>query len=276
MPKRNEKCTKRLNCLFCRRNKRHGGLDYCYKPRHMANPSSGHVANVTTPVISGRKSIAKITQPQQRTDARSNHLSCLDGHFAEHKLEEELLPEGLYDIESGSSARVTKVLDGRRYGKLRTAIAKILEQYFPSLGKFQFAQPMAFLAKTKTRNPHANGALHRDYNGFNVGYVSAFLFLDGTPDGTGGIRFWKESELVDVDDKKNPGYQDKALTRNLKKLKTFYVKPQRGKLLLWDARIVHQAIANRSQNWRCAVGFIAHPESLPLLKRMKINDSVRY
>ena len=111
------------------------------------------------------------------------------------------------------------------------------------------------------------------------GYLSVLVFLDGTgKHQSGGVRFWRNSTsvLVDVPTKPDPSQDDwendRSLHRHLRACEMVDIEPVRGKMVVWDARLVHRAMPNNCAEWRAAVHFSAHPSVLPVLRDEETTD----
>ena len=83
------------------------------------------------------------------------------------------------------------------------------------------------------------------------------LFLDDVTADNGAIEIWKESEECPV----NPKNRMQAIVQN--NLVSKCVKGKAGSLYIWDARLLHRSLPNKTKRDRVTLVWVVKAENAP-------------
>jgi hypothetical protein len=101
-------------------------------------------------------------------------------------------------------------------------------------------------------NGWSKGTLHRDFDSTATSGVYSFLlFLDEVTPENGTVRFWKHSKLIGPIDPRHP---ERALVQA--GLKSELLVGEVGTVYVWDSRLLHRSLANRTQKRRLALQWL--------------------
>ena len=98
-------------------------------------------------------------------------------------------------------------------------------------------------------NAWTKGKIHRDFDCVETSGVCSFLlFLDDVTPDNGTIEFWKNSKSIGPLDPRHP---ERAVEKA--GLTSESLLGNEGKVHVWDARLLHRSLANRTQRRRLAL-----------------------
>jgi ectoine hydroxylase-related dioxygenase (phytanoyl-CoA dioxygenase family) len=101
-------------------------------------------------------------------------------------------------------------------------------------------------------NGWSKGSLHRDFDcTVTTGVYSFLLFLDEVTPENGTVAFWRHSKQIGPIDPRHP---ERALVQS--GLKSELLVGQEGIVYVWDSRLLHRSLANRTQKRRLALQWI--------------------
>ena len=101
-------------------------------------------------------------------------------------------------------------------------------------------------------NAWTKGHIHRDFDCVETSGVYTFLlFLDEVTPENGTVSFWRNSKQVGPLDPRHP---ERAV--NQAGLTSELLLGEEGKVYVWDARLLHRSLANRTQRRRLALQWI--------------------
>jgi ectoine hydroxylase-related dioxygenase (phytanoyl-CoA dioxygenase family) len=102
-------------------------------------------------------------------------------------------------------------------------------------------------------NGWSKGTLHRDFDCTKTtGVCSFLLFLDEVTTDNGTVVFWRHSKLISPVDPRHP---ERALVQA--GLKSELLLGKEGTVCVWDSRLLHRSLANRTENRQLALQWIA-------------------
>jgi len=98
------------------------------------------------------------------------------------------------------------------------------------------------IAGKKSSNSWTLGPVHRDQENLTLESVySIMIFLDKVTEENGTIKFWRGSQMVKVQPKNAPRSAEQA------GLKTENCFGPEGNVAVWDARLLHQSLPNKTK-----------------------------
>jgi ectoine hydroxylase-related dioxygenase (phytanoyl-CoA dioxygenase family) len=101
-------------------------------------------------------------------------------------------------------------------------------------------------------NGWSEGALHRDFDCIEtMGVHSFLLFLDEVTPENSTVAFWRHSKLIGPVDPRHP---ERAPVQA--GLKSESPVGKEGTVHVWDSRLLHRSLANRTQKRRLALQWI--------------------
>jgi hypothetical protein len=101
-------------------------------------------------------------------------------------------------------------------------------------------------------NGWSKGTLHRDFDPTETSGVYSFLlFLDDVMPENGTVVFWRHSKLISPIDPRHP---ERALVQA--GLKSELLLGKEGTVHVWDSRLLHRSLANRTENRRLALQWL--------------------
>jgi len=118
----------------------------------------------------------------------------------------------------------------------------------------KIVKPLIVVApkKSKLSNSWTKGGIHRDFDCVETSGVYSFmLFLDEVTAENGAIEFWKDSKLCGPLEKKCP---ERAI--NKAGLASEVATGPKAYVMVWDARILHRSLPNKSQNQRLTLQWL--------------------
>ena len=183
--------------------------------------------------------------------------SSFNGLFTTRQVEEGLLPKHprLSRFRLKDRLRwVLQIKNNRGFGALIKKIHAMLVQIAPDRAPFSFKNPLFIYAPPKEENvSRRDGSIHRDVDARSDGYISCFLYLNTVDDGSAGTQMWMDSTNVTI---------GKNTPRQLRNLQVHEIAPERGKLAIWDGRLVHRALPNNSSQGRMALSFLVEAKDV--------------
>ncbi len=113
----------------------------------------------------------------------------------------------------------------------------------------------------RVSNGWRKGNIHRDFNSPEVSGVYTFmLFLDDVTADNGAIEIWKESEECQV----NPKNSMRAIDQD--NLISECVEGKAGSLYIWDARLLHRSLPNKTETDRVTIAWVVKEENGPIIE----------
>jgi hypothetical protein len=101
-------------------------------------------------------------------------------------------------------------------------------------------------------NAWTKGSLHRDFDCIKTTGVYSFsFFLDEVTPDNGTVAFWRHSKLFDPIDPRHP---ERALDQA--GLESELLVGKAGTVYVWDARLLHRSLANRTQKRRVTLQWL--------------------
>ena len=111
-------------------------------------------------------------------------------------------------------------------------------------------------AKSTRSNSWSTGQIHRDFSEVEIsGVYTFYLCIDEISEDNGAILFWPESKTCQVETK-NP-------KRNIKEMKSMTLHGPKGTIFVWDSRMLHQSLPNKTADARKALVWLVNSVSKP-------------
>jgi hypothetical protein len=131
---------------------------------------------------------------------------------------------------------------------------------FPLNSKTRIAQTSLVVAPplNSRSTSYTRCKIHRDFHTLDVSGVYTFeLFLDEITTENGSVEMWPKSKNC-PHDKKNPKRGIQQL-----KLESETLVGERGTVFVWDSRILHRSLPNKSDTLRKTIVWMVSSESKP-------------
>jgi ectoine hydroxylase-related dioxygenase (phytanoyl-CoA dioxygenase family) len=101
-------------------------------------------------------------------------------------------------------------------------------------------------------NAWTKGPIHRDFDDIETtGVYSFLLFLDEVTSENGTVAFWRHSKLIGPI---HPRHPERALDQA--GLTSELLVGEEGTVYVWDSRLLHRSLANRTQKRRLALQWL--------------------
>ena len=261
MPGKPKKIT---TCAHCRHRKRQRPSIYCHKHRNVgtsevAGGNDGEETLIDS-VTQGEPAIQGVIRQEEMEDAAESTSGdlLLENDLSQFNFDPALcagltLSERNIDV-TGGGRRILQPVPTAIVRKLVPIVQEMLQCHFKHHGTFKVdKRAISYITGyTRSRNRHVNQNVHRDVDlGSPPGYLSIFMFLDSTDDGSGGIEIWEDSTKIVL------GVRN--TTRDLRKCTSVKFQPKKGTMVVFDGRLAHRGLAHTSHHVRVGVHVYAWP-----------------
>ena len=240
---------------------------YCHKHRHMTGDivdgrAGGKLETEVAPDI-----YKKLEAGREQKDSIEG-VPALANIICVHTFDPNLCPRlrlGVQHIEAPAlDRRVSQKVPLGVVRLLGTIIRPILHENYKSTGTFRLANAKYVTCYRRRRNPHVSQEVHRDVAwGSPPGYLSIFIFLDNTDNGTGGLEIWENSIDTALDSRNSH--------RDLRSCRSVKFAPEKGSMIVFDGRLAHRGLANTSEDVRVGIHVFAWPNDSGLRKLSVFN-----
>jgi ectoine hydroxylase-related dioxygenase (phytanoyl-CoA dioxygenase family) len=170
------------------------------------------------------------------------------------------------DFEENSNlmtgGRVMANLDNVKMEDIRPLLDLIMEEArdrikFP-LKKTRLVRASLVIAPASSNrsNSWTTGQIHRDFSDVDMSGVYVFyLCIDEITEHNGAITFWPESKTCPV--------STKTPRRFIKNMQSTTLLGPRGTMFVWDARLLHQSLPNKTAGARKALVWLVNSVTNP-------------